>query len=82
MLTLIFSGLILLMSFNYSVGISYCELLNIPKNFALTIISPGMAIEVAIIMFVIEMVIFFLLIKKLKRVKLFNSFCNFLSLNY
>lgn len=81
-LALIFSGLVFLMSFNYNVGISYCELLNIPKDFALTIISPGMAIEVAIIMFVIEMVIFFLLIKKLKRVKLFNSFCNFLSLNY
>ena len=70
------------MSFNYSVGVSYCELLNIPKDFALTIISPGMAIEVAIIMFVIEMVIFFLMIKKLKRVKLFNFFCSFLSLNY
>ncbi len=81
-LTLIFLGLIFLMSFNYSVGVSYCELLNIPKDFALTIISPGMAIEVAIIMFVIEMVIFFLMIKKLKRVKLFNFFCSFLSLNY
>ena len=49
-LTLIFSGLVFLMQFNYNIGISYCELLNIPKDFALTVISPGMAIEVAIIM--------------------------------
>lgn len=81
-LTLIFSGLVFLMQFNYNIGISYCELLNIPKDFALTVISPGMAIEVAIIMLVIEMVIFFLLFKELKRIKLFNSFCNFLSLDY
>lgn len=81
-LTLFFLGLFLLVKFDYNVGISYCELLNIPKDFALTIISPGMAIEVATIMFVIEMVVFFLAIKKLKRIKLFNSFCEFLSLNY
>lgn len=81
-LTLIFSGLVFLIHFNYNIGIRYCELLNIPKDFALTIISPGMAIEVAIIMLVIEMVIFFLLLKKLKRIKLFNSFCDFLSLDY
>ncbi len=81
-LTLIFLGLFLLVKFDYNVGISYCGLLNIPKGFAFTIISPGMAIEVAIIMFVIEMVVFFLVIKKLKRIKLFNSFCEFLSLNY
>ena len=81
-LTLIFSGLVFLMQFNYNIGISYCELLNIPKDFALTVISPGMAIEVAIIMLVIEMVVFFLLFKELKRIKLFNSFCNFLSLDY
>ena len=71
-LTLIFSGLVFLMQFNYNIGISYCELLNIPKDFALTVISPGMAIEVAIIMLVIEMVVFFLLFKELKRIKLFN----------
>ena len=65
------------MQFNYNIGISYCELLNIPKDFALTVISPGMAIEVAIIMLVIEMVVFFLLFKELKRIKLFNSFCNY-----
>ena len=81
-LTLIFSGLVFLMQFNYNIGISYFELLNIPKDFALTVISPGMAIEVAIIMLVIEMVVFFLLFKELKRIKLFNSFCNFLSLDY
>lgn len=82
LLTLIFLGLFFLIHFDYCIGISYCELLNIPKDFALTIVSPGMAIEVAIIMLVIEMVILFLLIKKLKRIKLFNSFCDFLSLDY
>lgn len=81
-LTLIFSRLVFLMQLNYNIGISYCELLNIPKDFALTVISPGMAVEVALIMLVIEMVVFFLLFKELKRIKLFNSFCNFLSLDY
>lgn len=82
LLTLLFLGLFFLIRFNYNIGISYCKLLNIPKDFALTMVSPGMAIEVSSIMLVIEMIIFFLLIKKFKRIKLFNFLCNFLSLDY
>lgn len=52
-LTLIVIGLLFLIRFDYNIGIRYCEILNIPKDFALTMVSPGMAIEVAIIMFVV-----------------------------
>ena len=41
--------------------------LNIPKDFALTMVSPGMAIEVAIIMFVVEMIGLYFIIKMLKN---------------
>lgn len=81
-LILILLGLFHLIRFNYNIGISYCELLNIPKDFALTMTSPGMAIEVAIIMFVLETTIFFLIIKKFKNLKFFRVIFNMLKCYY
>lgn len=66
-LTLIVVGLSFLIRFDYNIGIRYCEILNIPKDFALTMVSPGMAIEVAIIMFVVEMIGLYFIIKILKK---------------
>jgi len=66
-LTLIVVGLLFLIRFDYNIGIRYCEILNIPKDFALTMVSPGMAIEVAIIMFVVEMIGLYFIIKILKK---------------
>lgn len=73
-ITLIVVGLLLLIRFDYNIGIKYCEILNIPKDFALTMVSPGMAIEVAIIMFVVEMIGLYFIIKNLKKIELFNFF--------
>jgi len=53
--------------FNYKVAIEFCVLLNIPKDFSLTIISPGMAIDVAIILLVIEVIIIAYVIFKCKK---------------
>lgn len=80
-ITLIIVGLLLLIHFDYNIGIKYCEILNIPKDFALTMVSPGMAIEVSIIMFVVEMIGLYFIIKNFKKIKLFNLFCKFLGLN-
>lgn len=66
-ITLIVVGLLFLIRFDYNIGIRYCEILNIPKDFALTMASPGMAIEVAIIMFVVEMIGLYFIIKILKK---------------
>ncbi|MBQ7140893.1 MAG: hypothetical protein IJO32_05260 [Bacilli bacterium] len=66
-ITLIVVGLLFLIRFDYNIGIRYCEILNIPKDFALTMVSPGMAIEVAIIMFVVEMIGLYFIIKMLKN---------------
>lgn len=72
-ITLIVVGLLFLIRFNYNIGIRYCEILNIPKDFALTMVSPGMAIEVSIIMFAIEMIFLFHIVKNLKKIKIIDK---------
>ena len=46
---------------------SYCDFMNIPYDFALTVMSPGFAIEVAIVLSVIEISVVIWLFNKLKR---------------
>lgn len=81
-LSLMFVGMFSLFCFNYSLGVNYCEQMDIPKDLALTVFSPGIAIEIAIVMFVAEMIGLYFLIKNLKKIELFNFFCEFLSLDY
>ena len=38
-ITLIVVGLLFLIRFDYNIGIRYCEILNIPKDFALTMVA-------------------------------------------
>lgn len=66
-LTLIIGGLLFLIRFDYSIGIMYCKLLNVPKDFTLTMVSPGIAIDVTIIMFVVEMIGLHFIIRNLKK---------------
>ena len=56
--------------------------MNIPKDLALTIVSLGMAINVCIVLFVFELVGLYFMVKILRKNKIFDSFCEFLSLNY
>lgn len=67
---------------DYHIGIGYCNLLNIPKDLALTMVSPGMAIEVGIVLFFFEFIALCFSVKVLKRFKTFDKFCNFLNLDY
>lgn len=76
----ILGGLYLLGMFDYKLGIGYCNLMNIPKDLALTVVSPGMAIEVCIVLFVFELIGLYFIIKLLRRNKYIDSFCEFLSL--
>lgn len=77
--TSIIVGLGALGALDYHLGIGYCNLMNIPKDLALTMVSPGMAIEVGIILFVFEFVILCLLVKQLKKIEIFDRFFDFLS---
>lgn len=76
-LSLIFVGMFSLFCFNYSLGVNYCEMMDIPKDLALTVFSPGIAIEIAIVIFVIEMTIFYIVFKTLKFINSFNCLCIF-----
>lgn len=64
--------------FNYNIGVSFCGIMEIPKDFTLTMVSPGMAINVTIIMFVMEMIVFFFIVKKLRKIQIVNKFFEFL----
>ena len=55
-----------LVSFDYHLGVSYCNYVNIPKDFSLTVMSLGFAIEICIIIFVFEISILGFIINKLK----------------
>ena len=81
-ITAIIVGLVMLVMFDYKMGIGYCNIMNIPKDLALTIISPGMAIEVCILLFVFELFVLYKIIKLSRKVKFIDNFYDFLSLEY
>ncbi len=64
--------------FNYNLGVAFCNYMNIPKDLALTIMSPGIAIEVCIILFIFELVGLYFIIKFLRINKYIDNFCDFL----
>ncbi|MBO4246106.1 MAG: hypothetical protein J5892_05180 [Bacilli bacterium] len=80
--TSIIFGLGALGALDYHLGISYCNLMNIPKDLAFTMVSPGMAIEIGILLFVFEFAILFILVRRLKRFKAIDRFCDFISLEF
>lgn len=80
--TAIIVGLGFLGYYDYHLGIGYCNLMNIPKDFALSVVSPGMAIEVGIVLFVFELIGLYFIIKLLRRNRYIDNFCDFLSLEY
>ena len=80
--TSIIFGLGALGALDYHLGIGYCNLMNIPKDLAFTMVSPGMAIEIGILLFVFEFAILFILVRRLKRFKAFDRFCDFISLEF
>ena len=81
-LTSILAGLYGLVMYNYKLGIAYCNLLDIPKDLAFTVVSPGMAIEVSILLLLVELVVFYFITRFLRITKYINNFFNFLSFEY
>ena len=81
-LTLLIGVVIELALFNYNIGIKCCDMMNISRDLALTIISPGIAIEIGIVLFVFEFVGFFFIIKFFRRFNMINNFCEFLWFQY
>lgn len=73
-------GLSYLCVLDYRIGEVFCKFLNIPKNLALTMVSPGMAVEVCIILFVFELIGLYFIVRILRRYKTFNNLCEFISL--
>lgn len=67
---------------DYKLGIEYCNLMNMPKDLALSVVSPGIAIDVCIVLFVFEMIGLYFIIKLLRKNKYINNIFDFLSLEY
>ena len=73
-------GLVFLGYYDYHLGISYCNFMNIPKDLAISVVSPGMAIEVGIVLFVFEIIGLYFIVKLLRRNKYIDNFCDFISI--
>lgn len=68
-LTSLFVGQMFLTHIFYNIGCAYCNMIGVPNDLALTVMSPGMAMEVAIILTVLEFALIYWIAGKLKRVK-------------
>lgn len=76
-----FVGVYFLVVLDYNLGLEYCSLMNIPKDLAFTIVSPGMAIDVCVVLFILELVCFYFIIKFLRRNNYINDFFESLNLD-
>lgn len=56
----------ILLKFNYFMGVLYCNFLKVPLDFTLSVMSPGMALEVTIVLFVFEIIGICVLVSKSK----------------
>lgn len=72
--TSLFVGQMFLTHFFYNIGCAYCNMIGVPNDFALTVMSPGMAIEVAIVLTVLEFALIYWIVNKLKMVKFIRKF--------
>lgn len=69
-----------LLFINYNIGVAYCNFMNIPKDLTLTIMSIGMANEICLLLFVVELIILYLIVKNLKKIRYIDYFIDFISL--
>lgn len=78
--SLIIISIIKLVLLDYYIGIWCCEFMNIPKDLAISIVSPGFVYEITILLLVIESILIFLVIKYSKKNKVFARFFEFMCL--
>lgn len=70
--TFIVSFVIFTLYMNYNVGKAYCDFIGVPYNFCLSMSSPGLAPEVAILLSVLEFGVIYYILQKLKKMKIVN----------
>ncbi len=69
-ITIIILPLFFLIKINFDIGVAYCNYLNVSPDFCLTVMTPGLALGVAIILSFFEFISGCYLIDKLKQIKL------------
>ena len=68
-ITMIISPLFVLIKFNCDIGVAYCNYLNVPLDFGFTIMSPGLAFEIAFVLSLIEFIFIYFITSKLSKTK-------------
>lgn len=75
-ITMIISPLFVLIKFNCDIGVAYCNYLKVPLDFGFTMMSPGLAFEIAFVLSLIEFILIYFIFNKLSRVKFVKKIYN------
>ena len=75
-ITMIISPLFLLIKINCDIGVAYCNYLEVPLDFGFTMMSPGLAFEIAFVLSLIEFILIYFIFNKLSRVKFIKKIYN------
>lgn len=75
-ITMLISQLIVLTKINCDIGIAYCNYLNVPLDFGFTMMSPGFAFEIALVLSIIEFVLIYFIISRLSKIKVIKKLYN------
>ncbi len=62
-----------LVEFNYMLGMGYCDRLNSPYDFCMTVMSCGLALEVAIVTLFIEMILIGYILYKISKIRIISN---------
>ena len=80
-MTFIIACLLFLGFFDYHIGVLICNSWGVPVDFAISVMSPGLAIEFTIVFYAIEMVILYFIVSNLKKITIFRNFFDFIEPN-
>lgn len=75
-ITMIISPVFLLIKINCDIGVAYCNYLNVPLDFGLTMMSPGLAFEISLVLSIIEFVLIYFIINRLSKIKFVKKLYN------
>ena len=68
-ITMIITPLFLLIKINCDIGVAYCNYLEVPLDFGFTMMSPGLAFEIAFVLSLIEFIFIYFITSKLSKTK-------------
>ena len=68
-ITMIISPLFLLIKINCDIGVAYCNYLQVPLVFGFTMMSRGLAFEIAFVLSLIEFIFIYFITSKLSKTK-------------